>query len=225
MRYFKSEANLNTHESDRFVLFKRFVSTNWGTGPVNKFSKSAFVNHTKENVCMIIHLICKDRFFSSSPSAILPFMSIIPTWKDHPLTKQGVVELVPTAWLYTYRGPDVTPLADTIDGTIVTVDELWENIQAEGLHDPVIIRVGTNNQKFRLEAGNHRIQVLYAHGVPFTPATVQIQSICGPHAPNVMTDASHNFTFPSPSKLIHLRDGYAKPSDVFKELTGKTEPV
>jgi hypothetical protein len=150
-------------------------------------------------------------------------MLIIPKWKDHPLTKKGVVELVPTDWLFQYRGPDVTPETEIKDGTIVTVDELWENITQEGLYDPVIIRVGKDNQKFRLEAGNHRIQVLFKHGVLFTPATVEIQSICGPHVENTMTNASHNFTFPTNSTLAQLHFGYAKPSEVFTELIGRTE--
>jgi hypothetical protein len=145
-------------------------------------------------------------------------MYIIPAWKDHPLTKQGVVELVPTEWLYTYRGQDVTPETETKDGTIVTVDTLWENIKNEGLHDPVIIRVGKDNQKFRLETGNHRIQVLYKHKVPFTPATVQIQSICGHDAQNAMNTGTHNFDFPYPHILISLSNEYAKPSSIFEEL-------
>jgi ParB-like nuclease domain len=145
-------------------------------------------------------------------------MHIIPTWKDHPLTKQGVVELVPTDWLYTYRGQDVTPETETKDGTVVTLATLWENITKEGLHDPVIIRVGKDNQKFRLEAGNHRIQILHQHGVPFTPATVQVENWCGPDAKNVMNTGTHNFDFPYPDILIGVPNGYAKPSSIFKDL-------
>jgi hypothetical protein len=103
---------------------------------------------------------------------------------------------------YTYRGQDVTQETET----------------KEGLHDPVIIRVGKDNQKFRLEAGNHRIQVLYKHGVPFTPATVQVENWCGPDAQNVKNTGTHNFDFPYPDILIGVSNGYAKPSSIFEDL-------
>ena len=94
-------------------------------------------------------------------------------WKKHPLYAQGVIELVPTAWIWNYWGRDVSPEADLMDGTIVTLDQLWGNILEEGLHEPLIMRVGIKNKKFRLEAGNHRIQVFHQHGVDMLPVTVQ----------------------------------------------------
>jgi len=149
-------------------------------------------------------------------------MEIIPKWKNHPLTKQGVVELVPTKWLYTLYGPDVTPQADLMDGTLVDLETLWENVLQDGLHEPLIIRVGKTNKKFRLESGNHRIQVFFQHGVEYTPATVQIQNECGPHVDNVMTNASHNFSFQEKIDLATVAIGYAKPSTIFPELQQQT---
>lgn len=142
-------------------------------------------------------------------------MLITPKWKTHPLTLAGHVELVPTAWLYQYRGTDVTPGTDLKDGSSVSMDQLWENIKLEGLHDPVIIRVGKGNKKFRLESGNHRIQVLMKYGVLFTPATVEVQELCGPEVENVMTDATHNFDFTNEIYTVTLQNGYTKPSAVF----------
>ena len=52
------------------------------------------------------------------------FMDIKETWKEHPLYKQGKIELIPTDWMWRYWGPDVSPNADLMDGTIVTLDEL-----------------------------------------------------------------------------------------------------
>lgn len=150
-------------------------------------------------------------------------MNPIPKWKTHPLTLAGHVELVPTAWLYQYRGADVTPGTDLKDGSAVTMDQLWENILTEGLHDPVIIRVGKTNKKFRLESGNHRIQVLMKHGVPFTPAVVQVQELCGPQVENIMTDATHNFDFIDDISTEVLEVGYLKPTSVFKSLKDNIE--
>jgi ParB-like nuclease domain len=150
-------------------------------------------------------------------------MHLTPKWKTHPLTLSGHVELVPTSWLYQYRGPDVTPQTDLKDGSPVNMDQLWENITAEGLYDPVIIRVGKTNKKFRLESGNHRIQVLMKHGVLFTPATVEVQELCGPQVENIMTDATHNFDFTDDVITEALEIGYLKPTTVFKSLVSNVE--
>lgn len=150
-------------------------------------------------------------------------MNPTPKWKTHSLTLAVHVELVPTAWLNQYRGADVTPGTDLKDGSPVNMDQLWENILTEGLYDPVIIRVGKTNKKFRLESGNHRIQVLMKHGVPFTPAVVQVQELCGPQVENIMTDATHNFDFTDDVTIEVLEIGYLKPTSVFKSLVGRTE--
>ena len=151
-------------------------------------------------------------------------MEILPKWKDHPFTKGGSVELVPTNWLFKFRGTDVTPEADLMDGTIVDMESLWNDINENGLYDPVIIRVGVKNKKFRLEAGNHRIQVFKKYGVEFTPATVQVQDTCGPQVENVMTNATHNFDLHEDIATSDLKIGYTKPSTVFKSLSGKIKP-
>ena len=148
-------------------------------------------------------------------------MQFIPPWKNHQLTIDGVVELVPTSWLYEIRGTDVTPEADLMNGTIVDMDTLWENIRLEGLCEPVIIRVGFENKMFRLESGNHRVQVLKKHNIDFIPATVQVQNLCGPEVSNVMTNATHNFEFTDNIISSNLKIGFVKPSAVFKDLAEK----
>jgi len=139
-------------------------------------------------------------------------------WESHPLYKQGKIELVPTKWVWKYWGRDVSPQADLLDGTLVDLDTLWENILDIGLHNPLIMRVGLKNNKFRLEAGNHRIQVLHNHGVKMIPLTVQVREECGPHLGDVMTDATHNFNAPEGFLISEITEEYMKPSEVFKEL-------
>src|ERR1035437_7730943 len=112
------------------------------------------------------------------------------SWRNNPLYRDGKVELVPTDWVWKYWGKDVSPMTNLADGTIVDLDGLWKNICKEGLQDPLIVRVGVKNKKFRLEAGNHRIQVLHDNGIEMIPVTVQVQDECGPHVKNVMTDAT-----------------------------------
>lgn len=145
-------------------------------------------------------------------------MEIKEIWKKHPLYEQGAIELVPTEWIWDYWGRDVSPEADLMDGTIVTLDELWENIKSVGLHNPLIMRVGLKNKKFRLEAGNHRIQVLHQHGIKMIPVTVQVREECGPHLDDVMTDASHNFDAGDEFLISKITKEYMKPSEVFKSF-------
>ena len=150
-------------------------------------------------------------------------MEVPPTWMNHPLTIQGSVELVPTDWLFTFRGPDVSPELTIKRGTVVDMESLWESIQKNGLDEPVIMRVGIKNKKFRLESGNHRIQLFKQYGVEYTPATVQIQDYCGPDVQNVMTIATHNFDFTDDIILPDSDNGYVKPSSVFKSLVGNVK--
>ncbi|MFT7644577.1 MAG: hypothetical protein ACI9BF_000226 [Candidatus Paceibacteria bacterium] len=145
-------------------------------------------------------------------------MEIKESWKKHPLYSQGAIELVPISWVWKYWGRDVSPQADLMDGTMVNLDTLWKNILEEGLRDPLTMRVGLKNKKFRLEAGNHRIQVLYAHKVQHVPVTVQIKDECGPEADSVMTDASHNFDADDEFLISEATKEYMKPSSVFRSL-------
>ncbi|OGD31919.1 hypothetical protein A3C91_00635 [Candidatus Azambacteria bacterium RIFCSPHIGHO2_02_FULL_52_12] len=145
-------------------------------------------------------------------------MDIKEIWKKHPLYEQGKIELVPTEWVWKYYGRDVSPEADLLDGTIVSMDALWENILQVGLYNPLIMRVGLENKKFRLESGNHRIQVFHQHGVRLVPVTVQVREECGPHTEDVMTDATHNFEAPEGFLISKITDEYMAPSEVFSDL-------
>ncbi len=148
-------------------------------------------------------------------------MNIKESWKEHPLYLQGLVEMVPTEWVWKYRGVDVEPHTNLKDGTMVSLEELWEDITKEGLHDPLIMRIGIKNNKFRLEAGNHRIQVLHEHNIEMIPVTVHVQAECGPHLENVMNIATHNFDAKDEILITDSTDStdrYMKPSEVFASL-------
>ena len=149
---------------------------------------------------------------------ILRPMIIKEKWREHPLYKQGKIELVPTDWVWQYFGRDVSPEADLMDGTLVSMDTLWENICEEGLYDPLIMRIGLGNKKFRLESGNHRIQVFHEHGVAMVPLTVEVREACGPELPDVMTDATHNFDAPDGFLISVITDAHMKPSEVFQDI-------
>lgn len=145
-------------------------------------------------------------------------MEIKERWREHPLYREGKIELVPTEWVWKYWGRDVSPTADLMDGRQVSLDELWENISTEGMYNPLIMRVGLKNKKFRLESGNHRLQLFHKHGITEVPLTVQVREECGPHVSDVMTDASHNFDADGEVRIADRAEDYMKPSEVFTRL-------
>lgn len=149
-------------------------------------------------------------------------MKIKELWKNHPLYKQGVVELVPISWVWNYWGRDVSPESNLINGTMVSMGELWKNLKKEGLYEPLIMRIGLKNKKFRLEAGNHRIQVLHKNGMRSVPLTVQVRKECGPQLADVMNDASHNFDAGDEFLISKITKEYMKPSEVFRSLKNLT---
>lgn len=139
-----------------------------------------------------------------------------PTWKEHQLTKAGVVEELPLEWVWQYFSYDVTSHTQDEDGTEVSLTGLWKAIEANGMRDPLIIRVGLENRKMRLEAGNHRIQLLRKHGIEKVPVAVQVRHLCGPNAPGPMTDATVVFDLPKGGiKISEITSEYMKPSDMF----------
>lgn len=144
-------------------------------------------------------------------------MEIKPVWKEHELTKAGVVEELPLEWVWQYWGKDVTEHIEYEDGTGSYLPGLWDRLLKEGMTDPLIIRVGLENKKMRLESGNHRIQVLRQHGVKTVPVTIQVRNLCGPSAPGPMTDATLNFEWPEEGiKISKMTKEFMAPSEVFK---------
>jgi hypothetical protein len=145
---------------------------------------------------------------------------IQPAWKEHALAQSGVVEEVPLEFVWQYWSYDVTNGdIEYEDGSHSDMDGLWDKLCEEGLRDPLIIRVGLKNKKVRLEAGNHRIQVLRQHGITTVPVTVQVRHLCGPHAPEPMNDATAVFDFPASGiRVVDVTKEYMRPSEVFYAL-------
>ena len=148
-------------------------------------------------------------------------MELKVTWENHEWYKDGKVEMVPTEWVYKYWGTDVSPPADLGDGSPATMDELWEDIQKNGMSDPLMMRAGVKNKKMRLESGNHRIQIFHKHGVEMIPVVVHVQEECGPHVEKVWTDATSNFDATDELLVSEVTEEYMKPSEVFKSLSRK----
>ena len=139
------------------------------------------------------------------------------SWKNNPDFDQNKIELVPVDWIWKYRGENPSKLIALENGD-VDLDGLWEDIEINGLLVPLIIRVGTKNKKFRLEAGNHVIQLFKKHNITEVPVTVQLRNICGPEAVDVMTEATHNFDWGDEVSMPAITTEYMKPSEIFPSL-------
>lgn len=146
-------------------------------------------------------------------------------WKEGELYKKGKIELVPTDWVMKYCGMDAASDACLMDGTRVPFEDLWRNLLEEGLYEPLIMRIGLKNKKFRLEAGNHRVRIFMGKGVPMIPVTVQVKDFCGPEAENVMTISKNNFDFGDEVSVSGSTEEYMKPSQVFKSLADIAKEV
>jgi hypothetical protein len=139
------------------------------------------------------------------------------TWRENSEFDQSKIELIPIQWLWNYRGTNPSEMID-LGNKIVDLDGLWQNVLVNGLTAPLIMRVGKKNKKFRLETGNHLIQIFKKNNIENVPVVVQIRDICGPEASDTMTVATHNFDWGDDILPFDENAEYLKPSDVFKSL-------
>lgn len=137
------------------------------------------------------------------------------TWRYNKDFDQDKIELLPIEWVWQYRGINPSKMIDLGDESI-DLDGLWQKMQINGILVPLIMRIGIVNKKFRLETGNHMIQVLKEHGIKEIPVTVQVRNICGPEALDVMTEATHSFDWGDEVIISESTSEYMKPSEVFR---------
>lgn len=92
----------------------------------------------------------------------------------------ALIQLVPTEWAFSIANPAPSLHTDLGDGTERRVGfaTLTAHMLRNGMRDPLVIGVGTETGKVRLDAGNHRIRCFMAFKLPFVPA---IASIGGSH--------------------------------------------
>lgn len=96
---------------------------------------------------------------------------------EHPIIG-AIVEWVPTAWLQALSNPEVDGHTDlgtwATDAPLVGMETLWRNLLATGMRDPFLVGVGRVTRKVRLEAGNHRVNLLQAKGLLWVPAVAYV---------------------------------------------------
>ena len=97
-------------------------------------------------------------------------------WKQHPWSKTGYVHEVEIKFLSSIANPYSTNSTDLLNGEIVHQDKVWENIEKEGMQEPILVVIGYKNKTIRLEAGNHRIKTALKIGYTHLPAAFLVFS-------------------------------------------------
>ncbi|MES2353486.1 MAG: hypothetical protein V4568_03615 [Pseudomonadota bacterium] len=96
-------------------------------------------------------------------------------------------DLVSVDWLLGLANPNPTACTDLVNwrqDELVTMDELFRNLLAEGMRDPLLIGVGRVSRMIRLEAGNHRVRVFHARGIKYVPAIAYVSDSAITHEEN-----------------------------------------
>lgn len=97
---------------------------------------------------------------------------------EHPLLGSKT-QWVPALWLLQLANQEVSESTNTAgaDGQpdrLIKQAELFESIRVHGMRDPFLLGVGRFSRKVRLEAGNHRVQVLLGKGIIYVPAIAYV---------------------------------------------------
>lgn len=82
-------------------------------------------------------------------------------------------EIVSLEWLMEMANPqpsETTNLGTDKPGSVVSLADLGKDMKKRGLREPLVIAVGLGTGRARLEAGNHRVKVLFEMGFLHAPA-------------------------------------------------------
>lgn len=91
-------------------------------------------------------------------------------WKEHPWSKFENVYDTDINLIHSIANPKATDYTDLLNGDVVHQERVWENIEKEGMQEPLLIIIGYDKQTIRLESGNHRIKVAKDKGYTHLPA-------------------------------------------------------
>lgn len=90
-------------------------------------------------------------------------------WKNHPWSESGYVYNTDINLILSVANPKATDYTDLLDGNIVHQEKVWEDIEKEGMQEPLLIIIGYDKKTIRLESGNHRIKVAKDKGYTHLP--------------------------------------------------------
>ena len=98
-----------------------------------------------------------------------------PKWSDK-------VQLVSLEWLKSIANPNPSAMTDlgverkSASGELVQVDmaQLSRDLKKNGVQEPLIVQYGLQTKRARLEAGNHRVQILLDAGLMHAPCVLYV---------------------------------------------------
>lgn len=95
-------------------------------------------------------------------------------WLEHPWSKTGMVEEVSVKFLKQICNPNTKPFTEDLDGYIKEQSIIFNNIEKEGMRDPLLVVISLTHKTIRLEAGNHRIDEAIKRGYTHLPVATLI---------------------------------------------------
>ena len=143
---------------------------------------------------------------------------------NHPLAKQARLSLIPIDLLLDWANPQPAPTARLVDTdqqtTLVDVQALYDDIEANGMRDPFTLILSKGNNTLRLESGNHRVQIFADQGISHLPVALFVFD-------GLFNEANGHHRIPMPegintAHLLETRLPYAldplEPVLIFEEL-------
>lgn len=98
----------------------------------------------------------------------------IESWLNHPWSLTGMVEQVSIKLLSEIKKLDSTSYTDDLDGYIKHQSFVFDNIEKNGMRDPLLIVISKKNNTIRLESGNHRINEAISRGYSHLPCATLV---------------------------------------------------
>lgn len=95
-------------------------------------------------------------------------------WKEHPWSKTGMVEEIDIHFLKRIANPNNEPFTDDLNGVIKAQSIIFDQIEKEGMRDPLLIVISNEHKTIRLEAGNHRINEAISRGYTHLPVATLV---------------------------------------------------
>jgi hypothetical protein len=130
------------------------------------------------------------------------------------------IEFVDPLWLLELSNPLVdqhTDLGNWAQADLVSLEILFQDMLAKGMRDPFLLSAGRVNRHIRLEAGNHRVQLMAQHNIDLVPVVVYVNDQSIVHTGNGVHEGKFfEMTLPFQEDIMGpypIRE-YAKLSDI-----------
>lgn len=85
-----------------------------------------------------------------------------------------MVEEISLDFLKTILNNDAIPYTDDLNGFIKKQSIIFDEIESNGMRDPILIVISKKYKTIRLEAGNHRVPEAISRGYTHLPAATFI---------------------------------------------------